>query len=159
VNRLPGLRFGALAALLAVLALVVAGCSSSDSSGKSVPASPGRDTITGQWTAISYSTGTAVPTVIAGSPLTARFDRGQVTGDSGCNNFSGPYEATDTSIAMGPFSSTLMACVDPARQTQEQQYLAALELAATYRVTGRRLELRRRGGGIAATFEKSAATG
>ena len=122
-------------------------------------ASAGRDAITGEWTAINYYTGIAVQTVIAGSPLTARFDRGQVTGDSGCNNFSGPYEVTDTSIRMGPFSSTLMACVDPARQTQEQQYLAALELAATFRVTGNRLELRRADDGIAATFEKSAAAG
>jgi heat shock protein HslJ len=122
-------------------------------------ASAGRDAITGEWTAISYYTGTAVQAVIAGSPLTARFDRGQVTGDSGCNNFSGPYEVTDASISVGPFTSTLMACVDPARQTQEQQYLAALELAATFQVTGNRLELQRADGGIAATFEKSAASG
>jgi heat shock protein HslJ len=122
-------------------------------------ASAGRDAITGEWTAIDYYTGTAVQSVIAGSPPTARFDRGQVTGDGGCNNFSGPYEVTDTSVTIGPFSSTLMACVDPARQTQEQQYLAALELAATFRVTGNRLELRRADGGIAVTFEKSAATG
>lgn len=122
-------------------------------------ASAGPAAITGEWTAVSYDTGTAVQTVIAGSPLTARFDRGQVTGDSGCNNFSGPYEVTDTSILIGPFSSTLMACVDPARQTQEQQYLAALEHAETYRVTGDRLELLHRDGGIAALFEKRAATG
>lgn len=122
-------------------------------------ASAGPDAITGQWTAISYYTGTAVQAVIPGSPPTARFDRGQVTGDSGCNNFSGPYEVTDTSILIGPFSPTLTACVDPARQTQEQQYLAALEHAATYRVAGNRLELQRRDGGIAAVFGKRAATG
>jgi heat shock protein HslJ len=137
--------------------MVIAGCSSSDSSDKGAP-SAGRDAITGEWTAVNYYTGAAVKAVM-GSPPTARFDRGQVTGDSGCNNFSGPYEVTDTSITMGPFSSTLMACVDPARRTQEQEYLAALELAATFRVTGNRLELRRAGGGIAATFEKSAAAG
>ncbi len=119
----------------------------------------GTDAIAGAWAAINYYTGTGVQPVITGSPITAAFDRGMVTGDSGCNNFSGPYELTNSSITIGPLSSTLAACVDPARQTQEEQYLAALQLATTYRVTGNRLELSRADGGIAVTLKKSAATG
>jgi heat shock protein HslJ len=122
-------------------------------------ASTTTDTLSGEWDATSIYTGTAVQSVLAGSPPTARFDRGQVTGDSSCNNFSGSYEVNGNVITMGPFSSTMMACVDPARQTQEQQYLAALELAKTFRITGNRLELERADGGIAVAFERGSATG
>jgi heat shock protein HslJ len=122
-------------------------------------ASTTTDALSGEWDAMSIDTGTAVQSVLAGSPPTARFDRGQVTGDSSCNNFSGGYEVNGTSITMGPLSSTMMACVDPARQTQEQQYLAALELAKTFRVSGNRLDLERADGGIAVTFVRGTSTG
>jgi heat shock protein HslJ len=117
--------------------------------------SGGAAAIVANWTATSYYTGNAVQSVIVGSKLTADFGTDQISGDSGCNTFSGPYTATGTTIKIGPLSSTLKACADPARQTQEQQYTAALGLATTYRITGNQLQLFRAGGGIAATFDKS----
>ena len=59
------------------------------------------------------------------------------------------------SIALGPFAATLRACADPAIGTQEQQYLAALELAKTYQVTGNQLTLFRDGGTIAVTAQRA----
>ena len=46
-------------------------------------------------------------------------------------------------------------CADPALGTQEQQYLAALELAKTYQVTGNNLTLFRDGGTIAVTAQRA----
>lgn len=122
-------------------------------------ASDGAGAIVGKWIATSYFTGTAIQSVIIGSTLTADFEADQVSGDSGCNSFSGPSAVTGSTIKLGPFQSTLKACADPALQTQEQQYLAALELAAISRVTGDRLELLRQDGAIAVTFEQDAAIG
>ena len=51
--------------------------------------------------------------------------------------------------------ATLRACADPAIGTQEQQYLAALELAKTYQVTGNQLTLFRDGGTIAVTAQRT----
>ncbi|MGZ4753779.1 MAG: META domain-containing protein [Acidimicrobiia bacterium] len=121
-------------------------------------AADGAAAIVGKWTATSLYTGSAVQSVALGSTLTAEFDAGQVSGDSGCNTFGGPYEANGTTIKLGPLHTTLRACAEAALQTQEQQYQAALEQATTFSVTGERLDLFRADGGIAATFEKAPAT-
>jgi heat shock protein HslJ len=118
-------------------------------------ASIGADELRGSWTATGYYSGTAIRSAIIGSTLTANFDKTTVSGDAGCNIFSGPYTTNGDAIAIGPLASTLRACSDADVETQEQQYLAALQLAKTYRVTGTRLELFREGGTIAATFERS----
>lgn len=125
----------------------------------SYSAADGATAILGQWTASSFYTGDSVQSVAVGSTLTANFDAGEVSGDSGCNSFGGAYEAGRRSISMGPFRATLKACADPALQAQEQQFLAALELAATFRVTGDQLELFRADDGIAATLVRTAVTG
>jgi heat shock protein HslJ len=57
-----------------------------------------------------------------------------------------------SSISIGPLASTLRACADPALDTQEQQYLAALQLAASFQAAGNRLDLMRADGGIAVSF-------
>jgi heat shock protein HslJ len=118
-------------------------------------ASPGANELIGRWEATAYYTGNAVQSVLAGTSLTADFEEQQVTGESGCNTFRGPYETSGGRITIGPLVSTKKACRDDALMTQEQHYLAALELAANYRVTGSRLELFRADGGIAATFERA----
>ena len=112
----------------------------------------GGSAIAGKWTTTSYYTGTAIQSVEVGSTLTADFKSGQVSGESGCNSFGGPYDVKGATIKLGPFRSTLKACTDPVIATQEQKYLAALGLATSYQVTGPRLELFRADGGIAATL-------
>jgi heat shock protein HslJ len=96
-----------------------------------------------------------VQSVLIGTELTAEFASKEVTGNGGCNTFGGPYEATGTTISIGPIASTLILCADQAVNAQEQQYFAALELARSYRVTQNRLDLLREGGTIAVTFERT----
>jgi heat shock protein HslJ len=116
-------------------------------------AAMGAQEIVGRWEVTGYYTGSAIASVVPNSTLTAEFLRDEVSGDGGCNTFGGPYEVQGNTIRIGPLSSTLRACADEALNTQESQYLMALELAATFSVTGSRLELLRADGGIAVSFE------
>jgi heat shock protein HslJ len=111
--------------------------------------------LVGSWEVTSFYTGNAISSPVTGSTLTATFTRQQISGNSGCNTYSGPYTATATSIEIGPLASTRRACADPAVGDQEQQYLAALGLATTYRVAGDRLDLLRDGGTIAVTLVRA----
>jgi heat shock protein HslJ len=109
----------------------------------------------GTWIATGYYTGTAIQSVTGDATLTADFHGETVNGDSGCNTFNGPYRAGAGDITIGPLASTMKACADEKLSTQEQQYLAALQLAKAYRIRGEQLELQRDGGTIAATFERA----
>ena len=118
-------------------------------------ASVGASALAGEWNVTSYYTGTAIQSVELGSTLTADFQKTSVSGNGGCNTFNGPYEVSRDTIKIGPLASTLRACGEPALDTQEQHYLAALELASTFTATSSRLDLFRADGGFAVTFERA----
>jgi len=109
------------------------------------------------WQVIGYNNGKeAVVSIIAGTEMDIQFgDDGTVSGKSGCNTYSGSYTVNGNQIQIGPLASTMMACGDPAGiMEQEQQYLAALQTAATYQIEGNVLELRTSDGALAADFNK-----
>ena len=109
------------------------------------------------WQVIGYNNGKqAVTSVIAGTEMDIQFGKdGSVSGNSGCNTYNGSYTVNGNQIQFGPMASTRMACGDPAGiMEQEQQYLAALETAATYQIEGNALELRTSDGALAADFNK-----
>ena len=112
-----------------------------------------QDAIKGDWVVTSFYTGDALQSPVVGSTLTAKFDGKQVSGESGCNSFSGGYTVDGETIAIGPLASTLRACADPAVDEQEAKYLQALALAKTFTVTGSRLDLFREDGGFAVSFQ------
>jgi len=109
------------------------------------------------WNVISYNNGRGgVVSVIIDTQLTADFGQdGTLTGSAGCNNYTATYEADDQgNISIGPAAATFMMCSDPEGiMEQEQEYLAALQSAATYRVEGNRMEMRTAEGSTAASFE------
>jgi heat shock protein HslJ len=101
------------------------------------------------WEVTMYNNGReAVVGMIADSKVTLNFGAdGQVSGNSGCNNYSGGYEVSGNALKVGPLASTMMACDKPAGvMDQEQQYLAALQNAATYEIVGDTLTIRDAGG-------------
>lgn len=109
------------------------------------------------WQVTSYNNGKqAVVGVLAGTTLTASFGQdGTLSGNSGCNTYSGPYKVDPNQITIGPLASTMMMCSEPAGvMEQEAQYLAALKSAATYHVEGDVLELRAQDGALAASFSR-----
>jgi heat shock protein HslJ len=109
------------------------------------------------WEPTSYNNGKqAVTGVLAGTTLTADFGKdGTLSGNSGCNTYSGGYKVNGNKITIGPLASTMMACSDPAGvMEQEAQYLAALQSAVTYQIEGNVLQLRTKDDALAAIFNK-----
>ena len=115
----------------------------------------GADAVIGSWNVTSYYSGDAITSVLAGADLTIEFDAEQVSGSTGCNTFTGPYTVDGESISIGPLTTTRASCAGEDLQQQEADFLSALELAASYSVTGPRLDLLRPGGTIAVTSERA----
>jgi heat shock protein HslJ len=92
--------------------------------------------------------------VIGEVPLTLQFaaDGQRVSGNGGCNQFSGPYAQNGASLRFGPLISTRRACLDPALNTQETAYFQALESTTRYSIEGGQLLLYR-GNQVVARFE------
>ena len=109
----------------------------------------------GEWQMVSYrdADGNAVP-ALASTDVTAVFGTdGQVTGKSGCNNYFGAYVTDGQSISIGPLGLTMMYCETPAGvMEQESGYLAALEDAASYQMSGNELSLHTEDGSTCVWF-------
>jgi heat shock protein HslJ len=109
------------------------------------------------WEVTGYNNGKqAVIGVLAGTTLTADFGKdGNLSGNAGCNTYSGAYKVNGDQITIGPLASTMMACSEPAGvMEQEAQYLAALQSAATYQIEGNVLQLRTKDDALAAIFNR-----
>jgi heat shock protein HslJ len=119
-------------------------------------ASVGTTALRGPWNVTGLDTASAVSSPIEGTTLTLEFTKKDVSGNGGCNSFSGPYEVHGAdAIGIGPLASTQRSCVAAGVDTQEQHYLAALHVARTYRVNGDHLTLYRESGTIAVTARRA----
>lgn len=113
-------------------------------------------TLSGSWTVTALLTADAVISPLARTELTARFDDGELSGNAGCNGYGAGYRAERGTIEIEQPISTQMACLRPAGvMEQEQAYLAALPLAASYRIEGETLTLLTAEGTIVATYERA----
>jgi heat shock protein HslJ len=77
-----------------------------------------------------------------GTRITFSFADGTVSGNAGCNNFHGPYNAERNHIKIGPLATTFRMC-DESLMTQEKQFLAALESAVVWAIDGGMLDMHR----------------
>lgn len=94
------------------------------------------------WTATGVNTGDALESSALTEALTLGFDtEGTVSGNGGCNSFSGSYTTEGDTIEIGELASTLIGC-EPDVATLEQQYLAALGASSTFELVGTTLTLR-----------------
>jgi heat shock protein HslJ len=108
------------------------------------------------WSVVSYYNGRdAVTGVINGTRLTALFGNdGTVSGSAGLNDYSATYKADGKKISIGPPAlKSDIVDADPAISQQQTDYLAALQVAATYEITGDTLKLLRGDGGIAVNYQ------
>jgi len=95
------------------------------------------------WDLIAYNNGTGgFQSAVIDVPVTALFDEdGTISGQGGCNSYTGSWETDENSIEIGPLASTAMACAEADVMDQETRYLAVLQEADTYRVDATTLEM------------------
>lgn len=150
-------------AVLAVLAVMVAGCTSQNTASSApvvtttavpVPTETATTStapvlpteLAGDWTltAMGIQDGSAVTHPTTTITLTFSSD-GSVYGNGGCNNYNGPFNLTGTTTAkgsgliIGPLTSTKMSCA--ATSQQESTYLEILQKTRAYVVDGTQLTL------------------
>lgn len=130
-----------------------------DASGNSIAifGAVSQDLAGSSWEVIGYNNGKGgVVSVIIGTQITAYFaEDGELTGNAGCNEYFGPYETDGEKISMGPFGTSRKACQEPEGiMDQENQYLAALETADTYKIEGNRMNMRTAEGATIANFQR-----
>jgi heat shock protein HslJ len=105
--------------------------------------------LVGAWDVTNVNNGNqAVVSLATGTAITMNFAAdGTVSGNAGCNTFTGTYETSGTTLTVGPLASTRMACAEPAGvMEQETQFLTALQNAATYELSNNTLTIRDAGG-------------
>jgi heat shock protein HslJ len=124
------------------------GCARSSPEGTSPMPSP----VGVEWRLVSIG-GTAAGTGANGQPATLRLDEtsGRASGYAGCNQFSGSYTLSGSSLSFGPLAMTRMACAQGGEL--ESRYTMALEQATGWKTTSTGLELRK-GSTLLAKFTK-----
>jgi heat shock protein HslJ len=136
-TRLAVRRASALALGMVVL-VAVAACSSSSTATTA--------DLEGTWQLSSVTTADGQQvTVPEGVSPTLQVQGEQVSGNAGCNTFSGGYTLDGDTIAFGPLASTRMACADPVNAV-ESAYLAALDAVNQVALDGNTLTLSVSGG-------------
>jgi heat shock protein HslJ len=108
----------------------------------------------GDWVVTSYFRPGAVVSVIQGTTITANFTGKAISGNGGCNSYSGPYETDETKIRIGPVVATQRACAEAALTQQESEYLAALDTVRRFGIDQNGATLFRADGGIAVTMAR-----
>jgi heat shock protein HslJ len=93
------------------------------------------------WSLVSYGSATDPTQAAPDVETTLTFGAdGQVSGNMGCNSFSGTYELKGDKIEFGPLLSTLMACDDPG-MSQEAAAFNVLRETVTATFDGSNLTL------------------
>jgi heat shock protein HslJ len=145
--------------IVVIAAVMIAGCTTPQPEPQPVPAivpptavvtTPAPPTVpaqlTGTWivTKMAIRDGTAITYPTTRITLKISTD-GTVSGNSGCNNYNGPFtligETTPKGkgISIGPLTSTKMFC--QAYANQETMYLNILEKAVAYNGDGNQLSI------------------
>jgi heat shock protein HslJ len=114
-----------LITILASLALLLSACNSNESQASLAGTT---------WQLISYGSATALTPAVAGVETTLTFGKdGQISGNMGCNSFSGKYSIKDGKIIFDALASTMMACAD-AQMTQENAAFKIMSGTVSYEV-------------------------
>ena len=120
---------------------------------------PATDSLVGtRWTVVNYNNGLgAVTGVIEGTQLSMDFNTtAQIQGTAGCNTYNAAYQAVGNSLSINRPSSTNMFCESPQGvMEQEQQFLNALQSAATFQINGNQLNIRSGANALAITATRA----
>ncbi len=115
-----------------VLLLLLAACS----------AAPANPPLVGTWSLKSFGSASAPQAALPEINTTLTFsDKGEVTGNMGCNSFGGGYNLRNSKIVFEPLTSTLMAC-EEAVMNQEAAALQVMAGEVEYTLENDTLTLR-----------------
>jgi len=90
------------------------------------------------WRLVSIEGRAAIP----GTSVTAVFgENDRIAGSAGCNRYLGGAVVRGETLAVSPMATTMMNCGAVGVMPQEYAYLAALQGATAYRISGSRLEM------------------
>jgi heat shock protein HslJ/uncharacterized protein YraI len=122
-------------------------------------ATPVADPLAGtRWDIIQFNNGSgSVVTLLADTHANVNFGtNGQVSGNASCNTFNTSYQVNGNNITIGQPAASFMACLEPeGTMEQETQILSALQSAATFTMSGNRLEMRTAGDQIAVILQRA----
>jgi heat shock protein HslJ len=77
--------------------------------------------------------------VLANTQITLIFGPAkQLSGNDGCNQYSGTYDTNGNQITIGPLVTTMMACAPEVMQ-QESTYMIALQSATSFEQSAQQL--------------------
>ena len=134
-----------LLAPAAMVSLLLAGCTT-------LSGSPGNGFTTPELAGTRWVITSIDGKAPSGPALTADFSNdGRVSGDSGCNSYSGPFIQDGRKVQFGELLSTRRACVDDLRQRQESQVLRILQGTTTLDLRRGRLTVRGEEGTVVLT--------
>jgi len=128
-----------VAALCVLAGLALGACGSSGGSRPTSTAGSPPAGLTGtQWVLDTAALG-----VSGGGQVTSwiRFEGGRVSGDDGCNGFSGSYSTSGSSLRLGPLAGTLKHCAGAAGEVGAR-VTAALERTRSFALASPGLVLR-----------------
>ncbi|MGB3713329.1 MAG: META domain-containing protein [Candidatus Promineifilaceae bacterium] len=92
------------------------------------------------WWLTTFIEGETARSLIAGTQIGIYFLNGELTGNAGCNEYFGSYQASDGVLAIDDISFTEMACIQPEGvMQQEGEYIGFLKDATRYRLEGDKL--------------------
>ena len=100
-----------------------------------------------KWEVTGYNNGRqAVVGPLPGTRLSLAFKDGKVSGNSGCNDFRGPFKADGNTLSIGPLATTRKLCSAEGVMAQEQEFIAALQTATTWAIDRGMLDVHRKDG-------------
>jgi heat shock protein HslJ len=122
------------------LLVMLTGCAGNPApgTGETAKTEPGSDLWATSWRLVEVQGAAA----LEGIEATLEFpEPGRVAGNGSCNRFSGSVEVTGNSVMVRQLAATRKACIEPAANRQEVEYLRALEASGRYSIQGDVLEL------------------
>ena len=109
-------------------------------------------------TAVGDAPALSPPAAAAAAEIAFDRENRRITGSTGCNHFFGTFDAgKESALKLVPVGQTLMAC-NGETDAQERAFLDALRATASYRVSGKTLELLDAGGHVVARLAAGEAT-
>jgi heat shock protein HslJ len=89
--------------------------------------------------------------VLPDTQVNALFESGRVSGNAGCNSYGGQYMVDGNNLTISDVASTLMFCGENVSD-QESSYLANLQSAKSYNISGNLLRIANFNGTVVLTY-------